>query len=78
MNKNELQRLVKVETRLDGVCKKLDSLRGKVDKLMENHLPHIRQEIAELKTEVKVNSVKVAAIVGLLSVVGSAIINYFF
>ena len=76
MNAKELQRLTKVETRLDAVCKKLDDVKRGVEKITDNELPHIQADIANLNTEVKVNSVKVAAVVGVLSVIGSAVINW--
>jgi len=75
MNQTERDRLTKVETRLDGVCKKLD-------KIIDNHLPHLTDSINELRTElsnldkkVAVQGIKIGTIVGLIVTIGSAIIN---
>ena len=75
MNEADRDRLMKVETRLDGVCEKLD-------RIINNDLPHLKEAIAdlsrsvsELDKKVAVQGIKIGVIVGLIVTIGSAIIN---
>jgi len=59
MNKNN-----NTKYRLEQVEKSVDKLDGKMDQVLENHLPHLSNDIASLKAKVVVlGAVNIAAIV---------------
>lgn len=64
MNGKEIQRLVKVETTLGSVETRLTKVEDKLDEILTNHLPHIKQEI-------QANKYKIAAITGVAAFIGS-------
>jgi len=70
-------RVTRLEERVQGVCEKLEYLITEVNEIKDNHLTHIRADIAELKAEIKVVAVKVGAIVAIVSTVVTALVNYF-
>lgn len=76
MNSNEKERLTKVEVKIDSMDKKLSHACEQVEAILINHLPHIRDDIAYLRIEVKENATKVAAIVGVISAVASLLANW--
>lgn len=71
MNGQEIQRLVKVETTLGGVEKRLTKVEGKLEEILTNHLPHIRQEI-------QANKYKIAATTGAAAFIGSKLVDILF
>jgi hypothetical protein len=69
MTKNNTEyRVTQLEKNYDEVCEKLD-------KVLTNHLPHIQNEIVELKGEIKALADRVTVGVGInvLLIVGSVL-----
>lgn len=57
MNQREIKRLIVVETRQKTLIKTVDEVRDDVRDILENHLPHIREELA-------VNKLKIGLVTG--------------
>ena len=71
MNGKEVERLVKVETKMDAVDRRLNKVEGKLDQILTNHLPHISNQIAAL-------TVKVAVGAFVASLLASAVVGWIF
>ena len=71
MNGKEVERLVKVETKMDAVDRRLNKVEGKLDQILTNHLPHISNQITAL-------TVKVAVGAFVASLLASAVVGWIF
>ena len=71
MNGQEIQRLVKVETNLEGVERRLTKVEGKIDTLLTKAIPKIHQEI-------QANKYKIAIITGSAAFIGSKLVDILF
>ena len=71
MNGKEVERLVKVETKMDAVDRRLNKIEGKLDQILTNHLPHISNQITAL-------TVKVAVGAFVASLLASAVVGWIF
>lgn len=92
MNQGEKTEIVKLKVNQGHLIKKVDSLcRGqklldeKIDDIMSNHIPHIREVIStkfnvlsmrmkDLEKKIAVNAVKIAAVFFIGTLVGSIIV----
>lgn len=69
MNHNETDRIIKVEVRLDNLEVVVKEVRVDIKKVLENELPHIRQEI-------QANKYKIAAMTGAAAFVGAKLVDW--
>lgn len=53
--------------RLSHLENQLNSIKEKIDQILENHLPHIREDIAILKTRVIIGFTIAGFIIGILA-----------
>ena len=61
-------RITTLEANYRHLTKTVDAIDGKVDQILENHLPHIH-------TQINKNKWGVGLIVGVFSVVGSSVVS---
>ena len=66
MNSSEKERIVALEVKVSSLCKKVDEIDDKVEKILTNELPHLAQQIS-------IMGLKIAILVGIISFIGSAI-----
>lgn len=78
MNGEEVQRLSavevsvgKLETSTEAVENRLTKIETKMDDLMTNHIPHLKQEI-------QANKYKIAIITGSAAFIGSKLVDFLF
>lgn len=76
MKKSESERLVRVETKMVGLEKKMDTVCIDVKKILTNHLPHIKTEISNLRTDIAVSKVKVGLITGTVAIIVATVITF--
>jgi len=75
MNSTELERIARLETKIKIICEQVGSLAGVVDKIRTNDLYHIQEDISGLKSDMRINSLKIAIITGSLILIGDRILG---
>ena len=61
-----------ISWRVTQLEKRVDSMDGKIDEILANHLPHLHEEISSLRTRVNVSTaLNISAII-----VGALILKY--
>ena len=73
----ERERISVVETKVSILCKKVDSLDGKVEKIVTNELPHLKQELSDeinaINTKVALGNLKLGGVFFIGTLLGSII-----
>lgn len=87
------ERVARLEGKVDSMCNSIESLDRKMESLMSNHIPHLRRDLASTKVEILTEmadtdkrlsvqtstlAVKVALVMGAVTTLVTAVINYFF
>ena len=69
MNGKEIERLAKVEVGVSSMGKRLTKVEDKLDEILTNRLPHLKQEIQS-------NKWKIALITGGAAFIGSKAVDF--